>query len=918
MPDWFDTSNVASNSLLWIVLLPLAGAIINGVFGRGANKQLTGFLAVGAVFGSFLFATYDFSLLLQDHERTAIVQDVYTWFEITVSGRVVPVQVRFAMDHLSGIMTVMVTGIATLIHLYSTSYMGDDPGYRRFMTYLNLFTASMLILVLASNIPLMFVGWEGVGVCSYLLIGFWWENPAYAAAGRKAFVVNRIGDFGVLIGTFLLVGAAGSFEFSEINAMAVELRERAVAVGGGPLLIGTGAVSIATLATLFLFLGCTGKSAQLPLYVWLPDAMAGPTPVSALIHAATMVTAGVYLTARLSPVFIQSQTTMVVIAIVGALTALMAASIGLVQNQMKKILAYSTVSQLGFMFAAVGVGAFSAGMFHVFTHAFFKACLFLGAGSVMHAVHAHGDADIRYLGGLRKYMPVTHATFAIACAAIAGVPLLSGFFSKDEILLGALEATQHGFPVWAAYTVFGILTFTAGLTAFYMFRLYFRTFWGDFKGGHPPDEHGHGHDDHGHAHEPHESETPILIALGVLAAGAVAAGYLGLPHWIPGLENANWWGHFLNGGDGHFGPVASWASIAVEHGEEGHHGMGFGPIAMALGTLAGVIGIACAYFWYGVGGWEGSVTAQFPAALEPAANPRFHRILMNKWFVDELYESIVVRPLRWLSVVAANIDRIAVDGLLTKVPGIIARGIGGGIARVQNGLVYVYGTVFVVGAAVLVWWFTVPHVDIEASTTDGRAFTFAAPVGAGYEYRWDFDADGNYDTDWSREAQVEHTYAADNLAAVVGFSVILTAPTESGRPIEQEFAVRRGESVVLPLEQIATSWQRADVEGTAVEPVVELGEDVDENGEALAPAIVIHTNGAAVRAGASDPEATTVRLAAGDTANIGNATLRVAVRARASLEVRNVFGNRAHASENLTLRVEQMTLEQLAENGAHR
>ncbi|MCZ7683756.1 MAG: NADH-quinone oxidoreductase subunit L [Sandaracinaceae bacterium] len=426
-------------ALLWIVLLPLLGALINGIAGRRADKSLVTGVAVGSVFGAFLLALVCFGYLLSTGGDAVVQNTVYTWFSITVHGAEVPIHVRFLMDHLSGIMTVMVTGIGALIHVYSVGYMGEDPGYARFMTYLNLFMASMLILVLGSSLPLMFVGWEGVGLCSYLLIGFWYENADYAAAGRKAFVVNRIGDFGVLMGMFLLVWAvvpAGhgpgavveAFDFQAINAAAP-------ALGNRPFNIGTFQLdtSIATLAVLFLFLGCAGKSAQIPLYVWLPDAMAGPTPVSALIHAATMVTAGVYLMVRLSPLVVQSPYAMSFIAIVGALTALLAASIALVQNQMKKILAYSTVSQLGFMFAAVGMGAFAGGVFHVFTHAFFKACLFLGAGSVMHAVHAHGDADIRWLGGLKKWLPKTHVTFAIATAAIAGLPLLSGFFSKDEI-----------------------------------------------------------------------------------------------------------------------------------------------------------------------------------------------------------------------------------------------------------------------------------------------------------------------------------------------------------------------------------------------------------------------------------------------------------------------------------------------------
>ena len=440
------------------------------------------------------------------------------------------------MDSLSGVMTLVVTGVGGLIHLYSIGYMGDDEGYPRFMSFLNLFMASMLILVLGSSLPVMFVGWEGVGLCSYLLIGFWYENRVYAAAGRKAFVVNRIGDFGVLVGMFILVGVAGSFEFADINAAAMGGQFRADFPFG---ILGV-MPSLATVACVFLFLGCTGKSAQIPLYVWLPDAMAGPTPVSALIHAATMVTAGVYLCCRLSPLFITSDVAMAIIAVTGTLTALLAASIAVVQREMKKILAYSTVSQLGFMFAAVGVGFFAAGFFHVFTHAFFKACLFLGAGSVMHAVHAHGDADIFKLGGLKKVLPITRWTFLASCLAIAGFPLTSGFFSKDEILLGAAaqiyrpdDALQHAVG-W--FTLIG-LTLAAVMTAFYMFRLYFLTFTGEYRsadqsGDHPYDAH------------PHESPPSMTIPLVVLGLGALFAGFLGLPHVLPitGTHLHSWWG----------------------------------------------------------------------------------------------------------------------------------------------------------------------------------------------------------------------------------------------------------------------------------------------------------------------------------------------------------------------------------------
>ncbi|MBN8611506.1 MAG: NADH-quinone oxidoreductase subunit L [Deltaproteobacteria bacterium] len=887
----------ASELLPWIILLPLLGAVINGVFGKGANKSLITTVSVGSVFLSFLLALFCFGKLLGAEGPEEHVDTVYEWFRLSAPGGFggtfeMPVRVRFVMDHLSGIMTVMITGIASLIHLYSTGYMGEDPGYRRFMTYLNLFTASMLILVLASNIPLMFVGWEGVGLCSYLLIGFWWENPTYAAAGRKAFVVNRIGDFGVLIGTFLIVSTVHSFEFSEINAASAELAATPLMVGGGPVGIG-----IATGAALFLFLGCTGKSAQLPLYVWLPDAMAGPTPVSALIHAATMVTSGIYLCCRLSPVFIHSEGAMITIALVGAATAFIAASIGLVQNQIKKILAYSTVSQLGFMFAAVGVGAFSAGFFHVFTHAFFKACLFLGAGSVMHAVHAHGDADIRYLGNMRKYMPRTHATFLISCLAIAGFPLTSGFFSKDEILLGALDSTHH-LPAWVGWTVFSVLAVSAFMTAFYMFRLYFRTFWGEFKGGHPPAEEG-AHDAHGddHAHaEPHESEDAITLPLIVLAVGALLVGFLGLPHWVPGLGEWSWWGHWLNGHGEHIGPVASWAHLyPVAEGAE--HGLGFGPIAMAVGTLVGLGGIGLAYAWYYAsdGTTPAGIRAQFPAV---------HSFLMDKWRVDELYEFVFIGPFKWIAVVAANIDRIAVDGLLTKVPGLIARGLGALVSRMQSGAIYAYTTGFAIGAFVLVWWFTYPHVELEVTAPDsGTTFEMSASTGPGYEYRWDFDSDGEPDTEWSGEHATSHTYEND---AFFGLVLVIEAPDMGDSmelPMGEDLIVdlEEDETLGLPVDRLAIDWidqSRIPEAGVAVAPTARL-EISEEHG---AEVVIVRGSAALVVSGTpSDAQGEEVRLRTGDTARIGLSTIRVAARARVTLEVKNLFGNHTRVREDVVV-----------------
>ena len=865
------------NLLVWIILLPLGGAIINGVFGKGAHKNLTTGVAVGTVFTAFLLSLFCFGKLLsaghvegEEHatHTPMIVQNLYEWFQISVNGSNVGINVRFVMDHLSGIMTVMVTGIATLIHVYSSGYMGEDPGYRRFMTYLNLFTASMLVLVLASNLPLMFVGWEGVGLCSYLLIGFWWENPAYAAAGRKAFVVNRIGDFGVLLGAFLLVATVGSFEFIDINNAAGRMENASFMIGGAPFF----GMTIATAAALFLFVGCTGKSAQLPLYVWLPDAMAGPTPVSALIHAATMVTAGVYLCCRLSPVFIHSETAMIVIALVGTATAFLGASIGLVQNQMKKILAYSTVSQLGFMFAAVGVGAFSAGFFHVFTHAFFKACLFLGAGSVMHAVHAHGDADIRYLGGMRKFMPRTHITFLIACLAIAGFPLTSGFFSKDEILLGALESTHH-MPAWVGYTVFVTLSITAFMTAFYMFRLYIKTFWGEFKGGHPPSD---DHHDEAHA-TPHESEDAITIPLMFLAAGAAVVGFLGLPHWFPVIGEYSWWGHFLSGHGETIGPVATWAHVAVGEAEVGNP-MIFGGVAMTVGTLAGLGGIGLAYAWYYR--QDGST----PAGIR-ASWPRLHSFLMDKWRVDEFYNAVIIGPFKWVAVVAANIDRIAVDGLLTKVPGFLAKLLGGLVSKVQTGTIYVYSTMFAVGAFGLIYWFTTPHVTVETTEpATGTRFVFEASGGPGYQYRWDFDSDGEFETEWSSERRVEHEYNDETFYGVVA---VITPPSFGDEASAADNLVLNvtESPQPLPVDQLEMSWidnARAEEGVPVTSPTVRR-----EGGD-----VIVVPNSASLVVGSGAPQSEEFHMQVGDSARLGLSTLRIATRARARVEVRNPFDNR--------------------------
>jgi len=731
----------------WIVLSPLAGALAIGIGGRfGAPRSVVHGVGVGSVAFAFVVALQNFiELYARAHPEEgmaaadpAIVSTLWEWFSVHVNGANVPVNVRFVFDHLSGLMSLVVTGIGSLIHLYSVGYMDEEPSYARFFAYLNLFTASMLVLVLGSSLPVMFVGWEGVGLCSYLLIGFWFENPAYAAAGRKAFVANRIGDFGVLIGMFILLQATSSFEFAEINQQAGGLGSEFF-LGGNGFTGGMslGGASVATVACLFLFLGCTGKSAQVPLYVWLPDAMAGPTPVSALIHAATMVTAGVYLCCRLSDVFLMSPTAMAVIAIVGSVTAFLAATIAVVQREMKKILAYSTVSQLGFMFAAVGVGAFAAGFFHVFTHAFFKACLFLGAGSVMHAVHAHGDADIFKLGGLKKHMPITHWTFLFSCLAIAGFPLTSGFFSKDEILLGATTVAfaETDIPQWVGWFVLVTLFLAATMTAFYMFRLYFLTFTGSYRSAESHDHHEEhddahgeehdGHHDHGYAPKPHENGIPMVLPLLVLGVGALVVGFLGLPHHLPfahtDLSEYHWWGHWLETSVSHLS-VAETPGLAVD-------------IAAVAGLLAMGIGIGGAFVAYN-GKSEDKVTAAIPKPI--------HSFLFDKWRVDELYERLILGPIKQLAILAGWIDKTFVDGLLTKATSKSIELGGFLVTRLQVGVVHAYALAVVLGLALMSWWFLYPHPSFETEVAGPRV-TMNATAGLGYEYRWDLDGDGNYD-----------------------------------------------------------------------------------------------------------------------------------------------------------------------------
>jgi NADH-quinone oxidoreductase subunit L len=630
-------------SYLWLVpALPAAGVLFNAFVGERA-KHLVSVVAPGVVGAAFLVAC---RALLQLHalgHEAALTQTVWPW----ISAGDLQIDVAFRIDALSAVMALVVTGVGFLIHVYSVGYMGDDPGYARYFTYLNLFTCAMLILVLADNLPLLFVGWEGVGLCSYLLIGFWYQNPNNAIAGKKAFVVNRIGDAGFLLGLFVLFWHLGSgplsFSFEEIAARARDLSPATV-----------------TVVTLLLFVGATGKSAQIPLYVWLPDAMAGPTPVSALIHAATMVTAGVYMIARLHFLYVLAPLTMAVVATIGAATALFAATIGLMQNDIKKVLAYSTVSQLGYMFLAVGVGAFGAGIFHLVTHAFFKGLLFLGAGSVIHGMS--GEQDMRKMGGLRRHLPVTYVTFFVATLSISGIPGLAGFFSKDEILLMAFTS-PHGSPLlWAV----GVAA--AALTSFYMFRLLFMTFFGDCRA----DEHT--------KHHLHESPRSMTVPLIVLAVLSAVGGYMGLPqHWL--------WGN----------PFGAFLEPVFGAHEAAHVSASLEMALMATSVAVALGGLVAAYVLY-------VARPDLPRVLAEGA-PRIYALISNKYYVDEAYEALFVRPTvrlaNWLWQVW---DVAVIDGVVNGT----AEAVGANSTlwrRLQTGNVQSYAVSMLVGAVLILGYF---------------------------------------------------------------------------------------------------------------------------------------------------------------------------------------------------------------------
>ncbi len=586
-----------------VPLFPLLGFLINGLGRKSMSKSLIGIVGSGAILASFIVSILIFMQVKSG--STATVE----YFNF-ISADKLTIPFAFKLDQLSSLFLLIITGVGFLIHVYSTSYMHDEKNehFGRYFAYLNLFVFSMLLLVMGANYVIMFIGWEGVGLCSYLLIGFWFKKPEYNKAANKAFIMNRIGDLAFLIAIFWLFWKTGSVSYDTVFASVQ---------GATPVLNNTDILVI----TLLLFVGATGKSAQIPLYTWLPDAMAGPTPVSALIHAATMVTAGIYMIVRSNVLYSLSPVTLNVIAIIGLATALLAATIALKQNDIKKVLAYSTVSQLGYMFLALGTGSYIAAVFHVMTHAFFKALLFLGSGSVIHAMG--GEQDIRKMGGLAKYMKITNITFLIGCLAIAGIPGLSGFFSKDEILAGAFMKS----PV---YYVIGL--FTALLTAFYMFRLYVTTFKGSFRGTHEQE------------HHLHESPAAITFPLIVLAILSIVGGYVGVPEFI--MHGAHSLNDFLS-------PVI----VSVDHGAHAAEHLSHSEEWMLTGISTALIVVVVVFAW--------TKFSKKPELEEPTG---FGKVLANKWYVDEFYDAAVVRPLNKLSDFLDNmLEKPVIDGLVNGV-----------------------------------------------------------------------------------------------------------------------------------------------------------------------------------------------------------------------------------------------------------
>jgi NADH-quinone oxidoreductase subunit L len=637
-----------------IPFLPLLGFIINILIGKEVTRYKAHWFAVLPVAGSWVCALFSLRDVLAGNVINA---DLYSWM---VSGTF-KVSIGFLIDPLTAVMLMVVTTCATLIHIYAIGYMHGDTGYYRFFAYMNLFTFCMLMLVMGNNFLLLYFGWEGVGLCSYFLIGYYFNKKSAADAGKKAFIVNRFGDFGFGIGVFMIFLTFGSIYYTDVFANVSSIAGKTVNFLGWN-------VDLPTLIALLLFCGAIGKSAQFPLHVWLPDAMEGPTPVSALIHAATMVTAGVFMVARCSPIFNLSEVAMNVVAIIGALTMFFSATIAITQNDIKRIIAYSTCSHLGYMFLACGVGAYAAGIFHLYTHAFFKALLFLAAGSVIHAVHTN---DIQEMGGLKKYMPITYAVFVIAGLSAGGFPGMSGFFSKDEIIWSAYAAhTPVGTFVW-------ILALAgAFFTPFYTFRLIFLTFHGKYRGGHHEEQHG-GHGSHHGEHHIHESPKVMTVPLMFLAAGAVAAGWVGIP---PILGGGAHFAEFLK-------PVVGHPEFHGTHAEEWS--------VMGLSTTLVFIGLASAAFLY-------LRTTDLPEKIAKQFSI-IYKTLYNKYYVDEIYNFLFIQPTLWIAkkILVGITDAKIIEGVVNGVPGAIGK-FSEKLRKVQTGLAQHYGIFMAAGAFLII------------------------------------------------------------------------------------------------------------------------------------------------------------------------------------------------------------------------
>lgn len=610
------------NLVYAIVLLPLVGFLINGLFGKHLPKMIVGGLATLVVFASFVITTSIF--LGFEKDSAPVIVKAFEWFRI--NG--IQINFGFQIDQLSLMMVMIITGIGSLIHLYSISYMSHDKGFYKFFTYLNLFIFSMLLLVLGSNYLILFIGWEGVGLCSYLLIGFWYTNEDYGKAARKAFIMNRIGDLGLLIGIFAIAANVNAIDYLS------------VAENSSKFALDSSAIIFITVS---LFIGAVGKSAQIPLFTWLPDAMAGPTPVSALIHAATMVTAGIYLVVRSNFLYSLAPSTLNLILFIGIATSLVAAFIGLRQNDIKKVLAYSTVSQLGFMFIALGAGAYTTGMFHVMTHAFFKALLFLGAGSVIHAMS--GEQDMRFMGGLRKKIPVTYWTFLIGTLAITGIPPLSGMISKDEILTHIYAKSP---------LLWGLTLFSAALTAIYMFRLLFLTFFGEFRGTEEQKKHLH------------ESPAVMTVPLIVLAILSVVGGFVNLPHFI---------------GHGHFQNLAHWLEPIYVYDIESPEI----PLATEMILLAVTIIMVLVIFF----AVKAIYLGKKKQALPEESYTGWEKLSARKLFIDDIYNACIVRPFEEAGKAAAMFDKAVLDPIVNFI-GLGAQDSGRAAKRLQNGNVENY------------------------------------------------------------------------------------------------------------------------------------------------------------------------------------------------------------------------------------